>query len=29
VNATWVFEKRDGHWLIAAYHNSPVRAPGQ
>ena len=24
VNATWVFEKRDGRWLIAAYHNSPV-----
>jgi uncharacterized protein (TIGR02246 family) len=29
VNATWVFEKRDGRWLIAAYHNSPVLAPGQ
>ncbi|MYW04545.1 SgcJ/EcaC family oxidoreductase [Streptomyces sp. SID3343] len=29
VNATWVFEKRDGRWLIAAYHNSPVPAPGQ
>jgi uncharacterized protein (TIGR02246 family) len=28
VNATWVFEKRDGEWLIAAYHNSPVLAPG-
>ena len=28
VNATWVFEKRDGRWLIAAYHNSPVLAPG-
>ena len=27
VNATWVFEKRDGKWLIAAYHNSPVLAP--
>ena len=27
VNATWVFEKRDGQWLIAAYHNSPVQAP--
>jgi uncharacterized protein (TIGR02246 family) len=26
VNATWVFEKRDGQWLIAAYHNSPVGA---
>ncbi|MFI6585948.1 SgcJ/EcaC family oxidoreductase [Embleya sp. NPDC050493] len=29
VNATWVFEKRDDRWLIAAYHNSPVVAPGQ
>ena len=29
VNATWVFEKRDGQWLIAAYHNSPVLPPGQ
>jgi uncharacterized protein (TIGR02246 family) len=29
VNATWVFEKRDGQWLIAAYHNSPVLAPGK
>jgi uncharacterized protein (TIGR02246 family) len=29
VNATWVFEKRDGEWLIAAYHNSPVLAPAQ
>ena len=28
VNATWVFEKRDGQWLIAAYHNSPAMAPG-
>jgi uncharacterized protein (TIGR02246 family) len=28
VNATWVFEKRDGQWLIAAYHNSPLLAPG-
>jgi uncharacterized protein (TIGR02246 family) len=27
VNATWVFEKRNGRWLIAAYHNSPVLAP--
>jgi uncharacterized protein (TIGR02246 family) len=26
VNATWVFEKRGGRWLIAAYHNSPVLA---
>jgi uncharacterized protein (TIGR02246 family) len=29
VNATWVFEKRDGQWLIAAYHNSPMVLPGQ
>ena len=29
VNATWVLEKRDGQWLIAAYHNSPVMAAGQ
>ena len=29
VNATWVLEKRDGRWLIAAYHNSPARTPGQ
>jgi uncharacterized protein (TIGR02246 family) len=29
VNATWLFEKRDGQWLIAAYHNSPVLTPGQ
>jgi uncharacterized protein (TIGR02246 family) len=29
VNATWVFEKRDGQWLIAAYHNSPALAPGR
>ncbi len=29
VNATWVFEKRDGQWLIAAYHNSPVLAAAQ
>ena len=29
VNATWVFEKQDGRWLIAAYHNSPVLTPGQ
>jgi uncharacterized protein (TIGR02246 family) len=28
VNATWVFEKLDGQWLIAAYHNSPVLASG-
>ncbi|MBO2444288.1 SgcJ/EcaC family oxidoreductase [Actinomadura nitritigenes] len=29
VNATWVFEKRDARWLIAAYHNSPVLTPEQ
>ena len=29
VNATWVIEKRDGQWLIAAYHNSPVLASGE
>jgi uncharacterized protein (TIGR02246 family) len=29
VNATWVFEKRDGQWLIAAYHNSPLLPPAQ
>ncbi|MBW8484332.1 SgcJ/EcaC family oxidoreductase [Actinomadura parmotrematis] len=28
VNATWVLEKRDGAWLIAAYHNSPAVLPG-
>lgn len=27
VNATWVLEKRDGQWLIASYHNSPVLMP--
>jgi uncharacterized protein (TIGR02246 family) len=27
INATWVLEKRDGAWLIAAYHNSPVARP--
>ncbi|MFE1316199.1 SgcJ/EcaC family oxidoreductase [Kitasatospora phosalacinea] len=27
VYATWVLEKREGRWLIAAYHNSPVHAP--
>jgi uncharacterized protein (TIGR02246 family) len=24
VNATWVFHRRDGRWVVAAYHNSPV-----
>lgn len=24
VNATWVLEKRNGQWMIAAYHNSPA-----
>ncbi|HEX5332202.1 MAG TPA: SgcJ/EcaC family oxidoreductase [Cellulomonas sp.] len=27
IHATWVFEKRDGRWMVAAYHNSPVHAP--
>jgi uncharacterized protein (TIGR02246 family) len=26
VNATWVLQKRNGRWLVAAYHNSPVNA---
>ena len=26
VNATWVLQKQDGSWKIAAYHNSAVRA---
>jgi uncharacterized protein (TIGR02246 family) len=29
VNATWILEKRDDRWLIAAYHNSPALAPVQ
>ncbi|GAA2024711.1 SgcJ/EcaC family oxidoreductase [Catenulispora yoronensis] len=29
VNATWVFERQDGEWLVAAYHNSPVLALAQ
>ena len=28
VYATWVFEKRDGNWLVAAYSNSPAVLPG-
>jgi uncharacterized protein (TIGR02246 family) len=24
VNATWVFQRRGGKWLVEAYHNSPV-----
>jgi hypothetical protein len=28
VYATWVLEKRDGAWLVAAYHNSPAVLPG-
>lgn len=28
VNCTWVLEKRDRRWMIAAYHNSPVLSPG-
>jgi uncharacterized protein (TIGR02246 family) len=27
IRATWVFEKREGRWMVAAYHNSPVQAP--
>jgi len=27
VNATWVLEKKDGSWKIAAYHNSPALSP--
>ncbi|MFI1702425.1 SgcJ/EcaC family oxidoreductase [Streptomyces bobili] len=26
VYATWVLEQRDDAWLIAAYHNSPVKS---
>jgi uncharacterized protein (TIGR02246 family) len=25
-NATWVLERRDSGWLVAAYHNSPANA---
>ena len=24
VRATWLLEKHDGRWLVAAYHNSPM-----
>lgn len=27
VYATWALEKRDGGWLVAAYHNSPAVLP--
>ncbi|MFE4519246.1 SgcJ/EcaC family oxidoreductase [Kitasatospora sp. NPDC056783] len=27
INATWVLEKKDGSWHIAAYHNSAMLAP--
>ena len=27
VYATWVLEKRDGTWLLVAYHNSPAVVP--
>jgi uncharacterized protein (TIGR02246 family) len=27
VYATWVLEKRDGAWQVAAYHNSPAVQP--
>jgi uncharacterized protein (TIGR02246 family) len=26
VRATWVLARRDGAWVIAAYHNSPLHA---
>jgi uncharacterized protein (TIGR02246 family) len=25
VNCTWVLQRQDGTWMIAAYHNSPVQ----
>jgi hypothetical protein len=28
VYATWALEKRDGAWLLAAYHNCPTVLPG-
>ncbi|GAA1390768.1 SgcJ/EcaC family oxidoreductase [Kitasatospora putterlickiae] len=27
INATWVLEKKDGAWHIAAYHNSAMLTP--
>ena len=27
VYVTWVLEKRDGVWKLAAYHNSPILLP--
>lgn len=27
VLATWTLEKRDGAWLLAAYHNCPANTP--
>jgi uncharacterized protein (TIGR02246 family) len=29
INATWVLEKKDGSWHIAAYHSSPMQAPAR
>lgn len=29
IYATWTFEKRDGRWSVAAYHNSPVQMPAR
>ena len=28
VYATWVLQRRDGKWLVEAYHNSPVAQQG-
>ncbi|CAG6391015.1 SgcJ/EcaC family oxidoreductase [Streptomyces cocklensis] len=27
--ATWVLTRRDGRWLVAAYHNSPAAVPAR
>lgn len=29
MNATWVFERRDGRWGVAGYHNSPAQVPAK
>ncbi|MFD0692246.1 SgcJ/EcaC family oxidoreductase [Actinomadura fibrosa] len=28
IRATWVLVRKDGEWLISAYHNSPITAAG-